>query len=95
MSIFEYNAEEEIRKYKIAQREFWREQWEAEERAKEHAEGKKSAYISLIVSYANELGEMPDCLSEKLKSKDEDTLESLVKLAAKVTSVEEIMKALE
>ena len=105
VSIFEYNAEEEIRKYKIAQQELWREQGlvagYAEGHAKGHAEGhtkgytegKKNAYISLIVSFANEISRAPECLKEMLEKKDEEALDVLVKLAAKATSVEEIMNA--
>jgi len=89
VSIFEYNAEEEMRKYKIAQQELWREQG----LVAGYAEGKKNAYISLIVSFANEISRAPECLKEMLEKKDEEALDVLVKLAAKATSVEEIMNA--
>ena len=103
VSIFEYNAEEEIRKYKIAQQELWREQGlkaGMEEGLKVGMEagmeagridGAKQKCISLILMFLQEVEEVPESLEEMLKAQDEEKLDKLVKKASKAESLEQFM----
>ena len=107
VSIFEYNAEEEIRKYKIAQQELWKEQGlkaGMEEGRKEgikegmregmragRIDGAKQKCISLILMFLKEVGEVSESLEEMLKAQDEEKLDELVKKASKAESLEQFM----
>ena len=99
VSIFEYNAEEEIRKYKIAQQELWKEQGlkaGMEEGMREgmragRIDGAKQKCISLILMFLKEVGEVSESLEEMLKAQDEEKLDKLVKKASKAESLEQFM----
>ena len=103
VSIFEYNAEEEIRKYKLAQQELWKEQGLAEGRAEGRekglaegrvegrAAGAKQNAIYLIDSFLKEYGGITEPLKERLKNKDIETLNNLVQLASKAESLDQFV----
>ena len=91
MSIFEYNEEEERRKFRDAERADAR----AEGKAEGKAEGRAEGIVESILVLLEARGEIPKELSGRMmQEKDLEVLHKWLKLAVQSTSVDAFMKTI-